>query len=300
MMRGRNRNIINKAKEIALAIMAIGIISSCQTATRDNVKPTITVSLPVEAYFIEKIAGDKVDINIMIPQSAGHSDYTPRPSQMMDLSKSEAYFAIGGLDFERTWKERIMSVNKDLKWVDLSEGIELIKNEDHDHEANEEGHVHAIDPHYWLSPKEAKVMAENIYKEIKNLINEREESIDSALNVLETEIESLDRKLTEEKEKGDKAFMIYHPALTYIARDYNMTQMEIEKDGNAPTPQTYMEQIEKAKAKKADVVFVQEGYDIEKAEKASKMLDAKVVMFTPEGYDWKGTMETIINALRTE
>ena len=52
--------------------------------------------------------GDDINVNVMIPKSVGHSDYTPQPRQIVELSHSQAYLAIGDLDFEITWRQRLI------------------------------------------------------------------------------------------------------------------------------------------------------------------------------------------------
>lgn len=277
-------------------------ITSCNNQranTSGNLKPCVSVSLPVESYFVKCLCGETVDINVMVPQSVGHSDYTPLPSQMMLLADSKLYLAIGNLDFEMTWGDRIRNAGTQLKWVDLSEGISLIEHDD-DQEEVQHGHHHHIDPHYWLAPREVQTMVANMARELKEIIPAETRHIDSALCVLNAKIDTLDARLTKIGEQGHQTFMIYHPALTYLAKDYGMTQCEIEKDGNAPTPKSYKDEMDKAKANGVKLVFVQSGYDRQKALSAAEMLGAKVVDFNPESERWEETMNIIINALDNE
>ena len=280
-------------RQTLMCISVVLLVLSCQrqsVESRLEDKAVVSVSLPVEAYFVERLAGERVDVNVLVPQSAGHSDYSPLPSQMMELSRSSMYMAIGDLDFEIVWKAKMTSVNGGMRWVDLSEGI-VKEEEEHD------GHRHA-DPHYWLSPKQVRQMVRNMAGALKQVLPGDAVAIDSAAETLSVEIDSLDREL--ETLAGEKSisFMIYHPALTYVARDYGMSQYEIERDGNAPSPQTYMNEIELAKSAGVRAIFVQQGYDRQKAESAAQMIGARVVDFNPESREWKSPMETVIKALR--
>ncbi len=272
-------------KQHILIVAYTLLLTSCVHQPAEHHKVAVSATLPVEKYFIEQLSDTTISVNVVIPQNVGHSEYSPRPSQMMSLAQSEAYFAIGNLDFEIAWKDRLTNNNK-MVWTDLSKDIELIHTDAANHE-----HHHDTDPHYWLSPKRAKIMARNMATELRQLTTY---NVDSALSVLNANLDSLDKQLSQ---LSGKTFMIYHPALTYMAADYGLTQLEIEKDGNAPSPLSYKNSIESGKANNVKVVFVQQGYDIEKAQTAAQMLNAKVVSISPEGYNWPQTMQTIIEAL---
>lgn len=284
-------NFSDGMKGLLFIFTASLLFSACSapvtggSASADD-RPVVSVSLPVEEYFVDRLTGGSVAVNVLIPQSAGHSDYSPLPSQMMELSRSSVYMAIGELDFELSWKERMMSANRNMSWVDLDKGMAR-----HDEEENMHHHC---DPHYWLSPKQVDVMVSNMADALKPLTSF---NVDSALLAVKDDIASLDSAFTAAAGTADVAFMIYHPALTSLASDYGMTQLAIEKDGNAPSPQAYMAQIDKAKSLAVSVVFVQKGYDMQKAQSAADMIGATVVEFSPEGRDWMLTMNTILKSL---
>lgn len=277
---------------ILFSVFAVCMVAACARPTDSALKPQVSVSIPVVGYFIDRIAGDKIDVNVMIPQSVGHSDYIPLPSQMLAVANSDAYFAIGNLDFEIAWKDRICDANKAMKWVGLNDNIKIINDLD--------GHHHGgSDPHYWMSPVRAKELSANILRELKLLIPNDVQYLDSAYAELCADIDSLDSGFRAlQRENGSLSFLIYHPALTYLAEDYGFSQFEIEHDGNAPSPQTYIEQLEHARQTGARVVFVQPGYDVQKAQTAAESLGAQVVQISPESSDWIATMSLILNALR--
>lgn len=260
----------------------------------------VSVSVPAVGYFVDRLAGEAVDINVLVPASAGHSTYSPRPQQMVALGRSVCYLALGGLDFELTWKDRMTNAAPQMAWLDMSRGVRLIEGHCcHADEVEHVGHHHeATDPHYWLSPKQARIMAQNVARALQGIVPADSLSIDSALVSLQLDIAAFDRRLDSIAQASPhKAFMIYHPALSYLSADYGLQQFSVEKDGNEPTPQGYAAEIEAARTAGVGVVFVQMGYDVQKARSAAEALGAEVVEFAPEGEDWIATMNTIINAL---
>lgn len=279
-----------------MVLLVLPLVVGCGNGKGKDVRKSVTVSIPAVAYFVDRLSGGEVKSVVMIPQSVGHSNYTPRPSQLMEMSESELYLALGYLDFEMAWKEKMTSVASGMRWADISDGVDIVEGVCCAH-SEDESHVHGTDPHYWMSPKQVKTMVGNIVKELKTIIPKSGNRIDSAYNILIAEVEQMDRRVNILSEDGSKEFMIYHPSLTYLARDYDMVQLSIEKGGNMPTMKGLMKEISQAKERGVKVVFVQQGYDIQKAEEVAKELSAEVVEIAPESYEWEGTMETIIKAL---
>lgn len=281
-------------KHLILSILLPALLPACSHTSGD--KPEISVSIPVTAYFAQRLAGNALTINIMVPQSAGHSDYSPKPGQMLSLAHSKAYLAIGHLDFELVWRERMQAAAPSMQWIDLDRGTHKISGHCCAEHADNEG----IDPHYWLSPREALTMVENMANALIELLPEHRDYIATSLDSLHDELKQYDRQLDSitRLRTDTLSFMIYHPALTYIAEAYGMRQYSIEKDGNAPSPQSYMADLKAAQRDSVRVVFVQQGYDIDKARSAADIIGATVVEFAPEGYDYAATMSLIINALQ--
>ena len=115
----------------------------------DKQKIGIVVSILPQAEFVEKVGGDKVKVVVMIPPGASPHTYEPTPGQLKEVSKSKIYAKVGsGIEFELVWMDKIIGINKEMMVVDCSKGVDLIKG----------------DPHIWLSPKNAKIMVENIYE----------------------------------------------------------------------------------------------------------------------------------------
>lgn len=260
----------------------------------------LTVSNPAMAYFVSRLAPASVSVNVMIPQGADHDTYTPKPSQMAALASSQAYVAFGPLEFELTWKDRILSSSPNMKWCDVSEGVNLIESghacSAHRHSDSES---HAADPHYWLSPRQANIMAANVASVLKSLDPEMTAHVDSALSALDADIAAADSALASAASANpDATFVIYHPALAYVARDYGFHQLVIGGQGVAPSPKRYAELADSARRVGAKVFFLQAGFAPDRVESSASEMGARIVRFQPESADWSRTMATITEALR--
>jgi len=111
----------------------------------------IVVSILPQQTFVEKIGGEKVNVSTMVKAGSDPHSYEPKPSQMRDISKADIYFPIG-VEFEDIWLDKFTSQNKDMKIVEMTEGIKFLEmkahNHHHEHEAkhdehdDHEGHEH--------------------------------------------------------------------------------------------------------------------------------------------------------------
>lgn len=108
-------------KALTLLLFALLLTLSFSTITLAK-KPVVFVSILPQKYFVEQIAGDSVDVEVMVMPGASPATYEPRPRQMAMLAKADAYLAIG-VPFERTWLPRIKATNPDLRVVHIDKSL---------------------------------------------------------------------------------------------------------------------------------------------------------------------------------
>ena len=285
---------------ILAAFLVMGISACQRTPNQDDARPMLSVSIFPLKTIIDRLSDQYYQVNVMIPKHVGHSDYSPTARQMKDLTNSKAYLAIGPLDFELTWGERLKSVSTDMAWIDISRGIELIDGHVCNHE---EGHDHhhaaAYDPHYWMSPLSAMKMVENIKDELTKLNPELKTVIEKNYQSLQADINAIHQDLENVAESNDSlTFMIYHPALGYLARDYGFTQLEMEENGKAPTPVGLKRKIETAREMHVQILFIQQNFDVNNAKTAAEEIGANIVQINPESEAWLEEMQRITHHLK--
>ena len=93
------------------------------------------------------------------------------------------------------------------------------------------------------------------------------------------------------------AFIIYHPALTYFAHEFGLTQLCIELDGKEPSPAQLATLIQTAREQQVQVVFIQQEFDQKNAELIAKETGCRLVRINPLAYDWKESMLQLAKAL---
>lgn len=269
----------------------------------------VTVSILPQKYFIEKIAGDKVEVNVMVQPGASPATYEPKTSQMKKLSQSIAYFSIG-VPFEKAWLEKFENANHDMLLVDTSKGIEKLqmaahhhhdedkmhaehdKDEHHEHHEDEHeedgGHEHGgLDPHIWLDPILVKIQAKNIYEALVEVDKNNAAFYKANFENFLKELDSLDKKIHGILEKyDDKAFMVFHPSWGYFSKRYHLEQISIEIEGKEPKPSQLVKLVEEAKKHDIKIVFVSPQFSQKGAKTISKSINGNVATIDPLSEKW--------------
>ena len=144
------------------------LLAACQQKPKDD-QAMVSVSILPQKYFVDQIAGNLLQVNVLVPPGSSPHNYEILPSQMKDLAHSKAWLQIGLLTFEDALKEKLASVNKEVAMVNCSEGISTIAGSKCEEEGHDHDHAHheAYDPHIWLAPAESKIIAQNTLKALK-------------------------------------------------------------------------------------------------------------------------------------
>lgn len=287
--------ILGKIQEVlkpfTFMVLLIFLLNACST-NENKTKPVISVSILPQKYFVEKIAGDNFEINVLIPPGASPATYDPTPVQIVELANSKIYFKIGHIEFEKNWLDKISDEYPQLNVVDCSTGIELMENQYYD---NDHGHQHGfIEPHTWMSPKNVRSIANIIYEALVALNYDQKSYYLKNFNQFISEIDSLDKELSLQlNEIKCRDFIIYHPALTYFAEAYNLNQVSIETEGKSPSAFHIKEIIDLAKSRNIKIVFIQKQFDEERAKTIAIEIGGEVRPIDPLDYNWQDQLRVI-------
>ncbi|MDI3525933.1 MAG: zinc transport system substrate-binding protein [Tenuifilum sp.] len=275
------------------------IITGCAKKKEKSTKPIVMVSIQPLKYFVDRIADSTILVKVMVPQGSSPEMYEPTPGQMAELNQAKGYFAIGLIDFEMGMQQKLAD-NAQFKYVNLSQGVDLIKGEcNHEHgDEDEEGHHHAVDPHIWMSTVNAKVMANSIAKNLTMLFPDKEKVFSENLSSFLQEIDSIDQAIRSIVEKsGRKSFIIYHPALSYFARDFGLTQLSIEHEGKNPSAKGVMEVVEHCRNEGITTILSQSQFDTHNSQTIANEIGGTVIKVDPLQENWANSMIHIANAI---
>ena len=296
--------------KVLLSSLLVLLLVSCGGKKTDE--KIVSVTIEPQRYFAEMIAGDKYTIHCVVPAGQSPETYDPTPQQIVQVGKSQAYFRIGTIGFELVWMENIAENNPDLKIFNSSEGIQLVQTEEETQFGHQRGHgcrLHhrhhhhhsGIDPHTWSSVAGAKVIAKNTLDAFVELDPSNESYYQANYEQLIQQIEETEKEISGLlKSVKNKTFIIYHPALTYFASEYGLSQLCIEMDGKEPSPAQLKQLVEIAKEHQAKVVFIQQEFDQKNAELIAKETGCRLIPINPLAYDWNKEMIHIAKSLADE
>ncbi|WP_375723041.1 zinc ABC transporter substrate-binding protein [Arcobacter sp. KX21116] len=263
---------------------------------------TVTVSILPQKYFVEKIAKDKVKINVMVQPGFSPATYEPKTSQMKELINSDIYFSIG-VPFEESWLSKFTDINKNMLLVDTAKGIKKNKMLGHHHhgEAEHEEHHHdeeSLDPHIWLDPILVKTQAKNILDALVKVdTTNREFYYNNYKNFL-IELDNLNTKLSNTlREIKGKKFMVFHPSWGYFAKRYELEQEAVEKEGKDPKPKEMIALIEEAKEEGIKVLFVAPQFSKVAATTIAENIGGRVIEIDPLSYKWEESLVDVSEKL---
>lgn len=262
------------------------ILVACQSKQKET-SNLVSVSILPQKYFVDQIAGDLLQVNVLVPPGSSPHNYEVLPSQMKNLAKSKVWLQIGLLTFEDAWKNKFAEINKDLVIVNCSEGIVPITGT----ACEEEGHDHELsgtfDPHVWLAPTEVKIMAKNTLKALKAAFPENatifEENFSRFISKVDSLSAQIDQKLAP---LTNRNILIFHPALAYYARQYKLKQIPLELDGKEPSPRHMKDIVDLARNQNIRVIFIQKEFDAENALQLSREIGGEVIIIDPLEYNW--------------
>ena len=279
-------------KLIRLFIITI-VLYSCSGGQKIS-NDIITVSISPFKYFVEAIGGSDFRVNVMVPAGADPHIYEPAPGQITALRRSVAFISDGYLGFEITWLDRFYETNSRMIKLSLGENIDLIEAEEHRAGDHSEG----ADPHFWISPGSAKIIAESVKSLLISLKPDSSDKYERNYRILADTIDYYDKKAVSLfSDYQGKSFMIFHPALGYLSRDYGINQVAVEQEGKEPTPSTMKELIDVARNENIRIILIQKGFDVKNAGAIASEIGAELYEIDPLDENWPQTVSDILNAI---
>lgn len=271
-------------------VCCLMLISACHSSQKHD--RMVSVSILPQKYFVERIAKDYVEVNVMIPPGMNPATCDLNTGQLKKLYDSDICFAVGYLPFETTHLYPILKNRPELQLIKHSDEVELIAGScGHQHAHGEE---EGVDPHIWLSPLYAKKISRQILNTLTGKYPEKRDFF--AANYAELE-KDIDRIAAEAEKvlagKKNKSFLIYHPALTYFAHDYDMEQISIEDEGKEPHPAHLKKITDEARSKAITIIFIQKQFDINNAEAIARSTHSKVIPIDPLNENWLEEMQQL-------
>ena len=275
---------MKKSLLIVSLLSLLILLGACgsNVSSTDNDESTLSIYTSIYPLedFTKKIGGSHVNVKTLIPPGADSHTYEPTSKEVLDIAKADA-FIYNGLGME-SYAENIHDTLKDedVLMVIASEGAEAIAHE-HEHDHGEESHEHEHeeegsgneheedthhhhgdeDPHIWLDPHRAIILAENIKDTLVTLKPDAKEEFEKNFEDVKGELESLDEQFHELVEtKENPEMMVSHAAYGYWEESYGIKQIPIAglSSSQEPSQSELAEIIELAKEKEIKYVIFEQ------------------------------------------
>lgn len=271
------------------------VLMSCTVAFADDQLKTFAAIDPA-AYFVERVGDGHVTVGVLVGPGQNPHTYEPSPRMLVELSSASLYFYVG-LPFEQRLVGKMKDLNPNVRVIDLREGIKLRPiepgEEEHGHETG------SPDPHIWLSPGNARIIAANIERALASNDPAHASDYQSNLQAVQKDLDDLDARLTAELAPfRGRAFYAYHPAFGYFADAYGLIQVPVEVSGKEPTAKQLAQLVDQARGRNIKAVFVQKQFSSKSAEALAREIGGTVIQMDPLAKDYIRDLEEIAQRLR--
>ncbi|HHB77012.1 MAG TPA: ABC transporter substrate-binding protein [Desulfobulbus sp.] len=253
-----------------------------------NIQPiSVFVSIQPQAYFVKRIGGDHVRVEILVRPGASPATYAPTPKQMARLAAARVFFRIG-VPFEHSLLVKIRRTMPGLLIVDTSAGLKhrqiTGKNE--------------LDPHTWMDPMLVKQQGRVILQTLEKIDPRNQDEYEKNYTKFAADLDALDARIRKELKKSiGKTIFVYHPAYGYFCRAYGLHQKAVEAGGREPSSKQLVHLIEQAKKEGVRVIFVQPQFSKKKAQVIAGAIGGTVMVFDPLAYDYINNLDQVAKRL---
>lgn len=239
------------------ALILLSAFCSCNNKTNkptDNGKLNVVTTIFPYYDFAKNIAGDKVNIELLLSPGSEPHHFEPSPSQIVNIENCDLFIYTGGESDK--WAQSIVdSLDSDVKVLKLIDHIDTYKEEEIDKTQKD-----TIDEHIWTSPKNAIDISRAISKEMQAIDKENFTYYKSNEEAYVSKLNSLDSKFKEiisngKKDKivfGDRFPILYFVKQYFLAYECAFPGCSHETE---PSIATVNRLIDVVKTEKIPVVF---------------------------------------------
>ena len=286
MMRGAAG--IKSLSLIAAACLLLGLMTAMAGCTgadvdvEDDGRIVVVATIPPQQEFVERVGGEHVRVILLVPPGADPHTHEPAPAVLAGVAEADLYAMVGsGIEFEIAWGEKIAALNPSMAVVNCSQGVEFI----------------AADPHIWTSPRNAKVMVENIRDGLIEADPENAEDYRRNAAAYLDDLDTLDAEISALiAGSGVRVVLVDHPSWAYLARDYGFEEVAIESEGKEPSPKRIEHLIRLAEEEGIRVVFASPEHSTRSAGVIAEAIGGSVVTVSPLKKDYLDNMRQVAAA----
>lgn len=251
-------------KKICTLLLCLLLLCGC---SRQQPQAQIAATtLPVYDFTSALCQGTDLTVGRLITESVSClHDYSLNVNQVRQAESAEL-IVLSGAGLEE-FMEDILDGKPS---VDASQGISLLEGEAHDHghdheeeharEAHDDGHHHEDDPHIWLSPANAKIMATNICAGLSEHYPQWERVFSSNLASLLSRLDELEQYGKDTlSQLSCRDLITFHDGFAYFAQAFDLEILAAveEESGSEASAKELIQLITLAREHRLPAIFVE-------------------------------------------
>jgi zinc transport system substrate-binding protein len=255
-------------------------------------KLKVAVTIPAQAWLVERIAGAQAELVVMIPEGHVAESARPHPRLLGEFQQAVVRLIVGhpSLFFEARYLKPQQDKADYAVWINMYDIGRSIWPGDE---------LGLSDPHLWTSPAIMLATAEKLAEVLSELDSENRHVYQQNLAALQQDIGSLDRQIRKiSSTRENRELLVYHPAWGSFCRDYGLQQHAIESEGKEPGPAN-LSRLLKTVDSRVGFIISSPGSDERIASMIASELAIRLVLIDPMSHDWKEMMHAMKTALES-
>ena len=257
----------------------------------------ILATTPMIGEYVKQVAGQNVDVEVLMPYTVDPHTYEPSPKDVAKISDADLVFHVG-IKYENSALLKLLenTVQAEQALIALGSKVNPVefKTDDHDDHDDEDkhddhddhaGHDHGVfDPHFWFDPTRVALAVGEIKEELIKLDPENKNSYELSANSYVEKLKDLDKQieaLIQTIPDENRHMVTTHESLGYLESRYGLevlvTVIPSLTTEDGVTPKGLVEVIEEIKEHKIKVIFLESESPSKSAEVIAKETNARLV-----------------------
>jgi len=193
---------------LLFSLYSVGLFSQ-------NEKPSVVATASMWADMAKQIAGDYIDVKLVVPIGGDPHIYEPTPGDAIMVADADLILR-NGLTFEGWLNELIENSGTKAPSVLITKGVDAIESSTY---------KNAADPHAWMDAQNGLIYIKNIRNAILTLIPQHAESINESYDSYKKQLIATDEYIKErvnEIPEEQRILITSHDAFQYFGRKYGI------------------------------------------------------------------------------
>lgn len=252
----------------AAMLFSLAACSSGKTDTAGG-KLRVVCTLFVPYDFVREIAGDKVDLTLLLPPGMESHSYDPTPADMKAVGNADLLIRVG--ENMETWSAKLFDKSTGAKaYLDIASemGLRLAAHEhehghEHEHEHEHEAEQGLVDAHIWTDPVYAQGMVKVIADALCRLDGSNAEFYKSNSEKYIKKLKALDSGFRDAVKNGKRDTVVFSGRFAFrnFTERYSLkfvSALDACADNSEPGARTVAKIVDTVRDEKIPVIFYEE------------------------------------------